>query len=283
MQAIFEPILIRYDGLDADQHLIEMGYLSESLNGISRILSTSATYAATLKHVQRVDARLFRAYALLPDQHGCYEVLAVVGSIAQPSILHPLLGIAKPLYEALIAWIFAQQKKDDATVDAMKEVCVEALKQMGLTARSENEKQLEVMCEMVEALRDATKQAVQPVGVTCDQMTIRPTVPDVARIRIDRAAKETILEEPPTEVLPARPYTVLLSEIDIHTRGCRVSFAGEAEGRIKGIIADPVLTVAGDPYTKAMNERKPITVIAKAMVDAHGEIKRLVISDSVPE
>jgi hypothetical protein len=45
--SLIEPVRIRYDGLDADNHEIELSLLSESLHGISRIISVCSNFAVT--------------------------------------------------------------------------------------------------------------------------------------------------------------------------------------------------------------------------------------------
>jgi hypothetical protein len=61
--SIFDPILIRYDGLDATQHEIEISALGESLRGLSRVIGVAANFAATQRYVQHKDALSVRVVA----------------------------------------------------------------------------------------------------------------------------------------------------------------------------------------------------------------------------
>ena len=45
-ETLFPPIVVRYDGLDAERHEIELGALGESLQGVSRIIGVAANFAA---------------------------------------------------------------------------------------------------------------------------------------------------------------------------------------------------------------------------------------------
>ncbi len=50
-EIIDEPIRIRYDGLDATNHELELGSLAESLRGLSRIISVTGNFVATGRYV----------------------------------------------------------------------------------------------------------------------------------------------------------------------------------------------------------------------------------------
>ena len=250
--------------------------LSESLRGVGRILAVTSNYATTLKHVRRVDAMDVRVL-VAPPQSGSVEFLLVVGALLQ----HPLLSeYSQTLFEILIQQVFAHFKKDTDAENGMKEVAMKAIEELGVTSRHGLDVHAQTTRTMIEQLRDPVRGTVKPIGRTCKTITIGPVGLNKARVVLDAEAQQVITEEEQVQVSDLQSYEVYLSEIDLETKGCRVSFDLASEGRIRGEIADPILDIAENPYTTAMNERKSLTVQAKAVVDNEGVIKRLIISDS---
>lgn len=54
---------LRYDGLDAEKHEIELSSLGESLKGFSKILATAGTFALTQKYSRSTSTQEVKIYA----------------------------------------------------------------------------------------------------------------------------------------------------------------------------------------------------------------------------
>ena len=85
VDALGEPVLIRYEGLDADSHEIEIAAFADSLKGLSRIIGVAGNFAATQKFVQHKDALSVRVVAQPATSMG-----QTTGSPASP-ICHPVV------------------------------------------------------------------------------------------------------------------------------------------------------------------------------------------------
>ena len=229
--------------------------LSESLAGVGRILAVTGNYASTLKFIRRVDALDVRILAA-PSHPACVEFMAIAGAVVQPPIF---AALGQTLWESTIQWVFSHFRKDTDAVDAMKEVTLVALKEMGSLARDENERRHDEMLSMIESLRDATRATVKPIGITCEKITIGAVREDAPKSVLDADAKQAIMDEDIATILDAREYEVRLSEIDLQTKHCQVTFSEKDQKRTRGEISDPALGLAGDPYTTAMTERRSLT------------------------
>src|ERR1700674_4144449 len=76
----FLPIIIRYDGLDADDHFIELGLLGKSIQGASSLLGSAGSIAVTGKYAKQSQALSVRILAGPPQEH-CWELPAVIATI----------------------------------------------------------------------------------------------------------------------------------------------------------------------------------------------------------
>lgn len=54
---------LRFDGLDAEKHEIELNCLGESLKGFSKILATAGTFAITQKYTKNSAGHEVKVYA----------------------------------------------------------------------------------------------------------------------------------------------------------------------------------------------------------------------------
>lgn len=89
--AIGTPILIRYDGLDAEAHEIELAALAESLRGLARIIAVTGNFAATGRYVQHKDALDVRVVVGTPQAH-CFELWAFVRWAGEHALIATTVG-----------------------------------------------------------------------------------------------------------------------------------------------------------------------------------------------
>lgn len=76
----------RYDGLDAEKHTLELGSLSESLKGFSKILVTVGTFAATQKYIKNTPSQEVKIYAK-EARANCFSLDTVMDFVNQYQLL----------------------------------------------------------------------------------------------------------------------------------------------------------------------------------------------------
>lgn len=270
-----EPIVIRYDGMDADAHEIEIAALAESLKGLSRVIGVTANFAATERYVQHKDALSVRVVARAPEAH-CFEMLAVVKWAAEQPLI---AGTLATLSATLITYVFKRAARQQEEMKHLRGALDAAIKELGHRDQAIVDRLLGTIDKMADALRPAVKQAVAPIGETAQSMIIGDGRGGTSAT-IGTAEREAIMAEEPVEVTPEQTYHVILSEVDVTTGGCKVAFSDEPATRINGIITDPSIAVPHNPYVQALAAMKPLSVRAKATV-RDGTIERLHISDTV--
>lgn len=270
-------IPIRYDGLYAEQHKIELYTLGESLQGMARILAVVGHFAATgeyAKQMQALDAKVY-----LQETHAnCVTVDAALQFIKDYGLAEGALVVIVP---SLVAWLFdrrAEMKALKETAQKALDVLADNQKQKDLTHQQTVDRLVGVMERMAEALRPSLRAAVAPIGRSCKTMTIGSAPP------IDEAMAAAIRSEVPTDVSEAREWFVLISEMDLETATAKIRFADDeeiGEVRFKAEIKDPAFKLPGNAYRVAFSKELPIRVTGKATL-RDGEIQTLFITDAKP-
>jgi hypothetical protein len=274
--AIGEPILIRFDGLDADKHEIEMSALADSLGGIARIIAVSGNFAATMKFVQHKDAMAVRVVARPPEAH-CFEMWATVKWASE----HPLIATTVGgLFVVLVSYIFKRAAGQREEMRHLREALDAAIKELGTRDQQTVDRLLTTVDKMADALRPAAKQAVKPIGTTARSLTIG-SVDRSKGVTLDAADKAAITaDDAESEVDVERTYFVKITELDMESGACRVAFPGDdGNARISGRITDPAFSVPNNPYALAMASVTTLGVRAKAMIK-DGQIDKLFISNT---
>lgn len=276
MPGIFEPIIIRYDGLDAAAHEIDLMLLGQSLQGASRLIGVASHLALTGVYVSRAPAMSVRVLAL-PPQVRCFEVPVEVAGIIP---VLPLLSAAgraatKKAVEAIVNYIFARNGGRPSEAERAMEVVKAAIE----ANRDVTLKALDVADSVVKAANDqrpAVRSFAAPVGTSVSTAVIGG--PERAFV-IDQTAKEVIDYEEEPDIGPAQTFTVAVSELDIKTGSCKVALYGENDGRISAEITDPVVRSPRSPYSAAIHGQGWIKVTAKPHLRG-GQIEKLTISDT---
>jgi hypothetical protein len=63
MQHDFLPVVIRYDGMDADGHVIDLGLLGQSIQGASKLLGSAGSIVLTGQFAKKTKSMSVRVLA----------------------------------------------------------------------------------------------------------------------------------------------------------------------------------------------------------------------------
>lgn len=275
---IFDPIIIRYDGLDAEDHRIDLALLGRSLRGASRLLGVAGHIVSTGIYVSKVPAMSVRVLAAVP-QANCVEIPVYVQSLLP---LLPLLSdvgrdYAKKAVVAIVRYIFVRNTGSPEEVEMAMNVALAAV----AANEAVSLKSLDVALAVVRAGEDqrpAARDFASPVA----QSVVTAMIGDRREAFVVDAAAKGLIEGSKTavEIGPAQPFIVLVTELDIETGECKVKIQGVEVDRVDGDIADPVVANPRSPYSTALDGQYWITVMAKPHI-RDGRIEKLTISDTV--
>ncbi|MDR7225057.1 hypothetical protein [Aminobacter aminovorans] len=280
-----DPIRIKFEGLDADRHLVELEPLALSLRGASKLIASGGQVALIGRYSKRDVGNSVRVYAL-PPQPGSYDIwvhveagLGLAATAVVP--LLPYIDVAvrtaaTKATEALVNATIARWANRPKEMDAATTVAVTALQEMGHTTRAAMQ-----MAERLALSNHAgVKMLVNPIGTSAQTLQVGHSESGAFPVtETDRAEIEKV---EPIEIGAEKEMTVSISELDLVTKTCKVSIVGDDQPnrRVSGIVTDPLLSVPNNPYSTAFDKQIPIVVKCKPQY-SEGEIDRVFISDAV--
>jgi hypothetical protein len=294
-ETIVEPFVVRYQGRDADRHVLDAIALGRSLDGAGHVYSAVAHFCFFGDVPGRRYARRF----------ACYAQSSRPGSLDQFLYIAPIYGhyqLHAQIYNKAFSWLFGHvtdavkkiwTKPNEAT-KMLEELTALMKTQSGdhkevvqqfIAALSRSNTQLvdlhsqllNKLPDLADATRPAAKNFVEPVGKSCRSITAFPDSP--LEYQLGEAEAQAIKAGPASEVQDMATYNIeRISGINVDTGSCQVDLAGGV-GRVRGRITDPALTIPGNPYTEALNNQNRLTVEAKAVL-RNGELHSLFISNT---
>lgn len=271
---IGEPITIRYDGLDAEGHVIELMALGESIRGLGRIINVAANFAATQKYIQHQDAMAVRVVAKPPRAH-CFELTAILQWVSQNALAANVVG---GLTVILVSYIFAKLAGNKAEMKELRGALDTAIKELGNRDQKIVDRLLDTVDKMATALKPAAKQAVAPIGRTASTLSVYGN--GVQSIKVGLAEKEAIEAVEPPEISDEGTFIVRFHEMNIDNTSCKVSFEDAPDDRTSAVITDPVATLPNNAYANAFASQTYLQVRGK-VATRDDKIEKLYVSDIV--
>lgn len=273
-----EPIVIRFDGLDADKHQMELVGLAESLDGLSRIIAASGHFALTQEVSLRKDKQSVRV-VVSPPKEGCFLVHAFV----QFAHHHPLFGgysieAAAGLTVMVIGYTFARAAGKKEEMKLLSRALESSIRELGSRDQPTIDRLLTTVEHMADSLKPAVKRAVAPIGTSAHTLSVG-AASSAIRATIDEADKAAINSPAGLSVDDERDYVVLITELDMQTGACHAAIDREdPERRFSARITDPAFALPNNAYVLAMAAVETLAVRAKATI-RDGQIERLFISN----
>jgi hypothetical protein len=268
-------IIIRYDGLDAERHEIDMALFTDSIHGLARIIGVAGNFAATEKVILQKNAFVIKAVISTPQSH-CFEISVWLKWINENPLITTVVG---GLVVTLAAYICKKAAGDREEMRHLRGALDIAIRELGHRDESVVDRLLATIDKMADSLRPSARQAVAPIGQTARTFTIKSRDSAVAGGTFDAADKEAILSESPIEVGQEGVYAVRFTEMDVETGSCKVALDPITTERVSAKITDPDFLVANNKYVLALAAQATIKVTAKPTI-RDGEMEKLFISNT---
>lgn len=159
-----------------------------------------------------------------------------------------------------------------------------ALKQSLEQNQEIQERLLSTIDKMADGLVAASRQALSPIGRSCQTVSVLDKQKQPTTIFADKTVKEQLENQISQEITPETTYIGRISELDRITGTCKLSLDDDADTvRTSGQITDPLLQIANNPYVQAFANNSYLRFKAKAQLSQDGDIVKLFISDVVLE
>lgn len=269
----FKEIQIRYDGLDAEKHEIDLFEFGKSAQGLAKIIATVADFTATGNYQPKKKDLSYKV-AIKETKANCFSFMAIIEQIDSSPTLTLFAGtVSATIFTGSMAYVWAIITNKKAEMKALQESLGKAIEELG--RKDETTKLLATLERMALALIPAAKQAVSPIGNTCETLKFGEAGSYYATIdQEDKAAihgeKFTVTEE--------STYRVLIDEFDMRKKTCKVALRDDLQNRYSARITDPQAELANNKYALAMAKKAIVTIKAKTK-EFENITKEFVISD----
>jgi hypothetical protein len=279
----FEPIVLRYEGLEAADHRIDLSQVGQSLQGAAQLLGTAASIVATGEYARRPASMPVKILAGEPRGR-CWEIPAIIvstgASIAQIDLFAQIgRKLASEATAKIVNYVVARfETRSIKVTDTARalETVEKAMTELGQTSRHA----MDSVVRMAEMQRPAVRSLVVPIGLSVSTLQVGDS--SQGGILIDRELREAI--DAPVEAIveTARNHEILISEMDRLNQTCKFAFRDDQnpERRLSAQITDPIIQTPNDPYSAAFSAQRWIIVVGKLQRKG-GEADRLFISDII--
>jgi hypothetical protein len=264
-------IPIRYDGLDAERHQIDLYLLGESIRGLARILAVTGHFLSTGTYAKQFQALDVKVYVSEPKAN-CFSVHAVIEFAKQYQILSGSIV----MLPTLLSWIFARASNNRTEMKALQQSLDKAIAQIGAQNTELVPRLLSTLERLAESLRPAMRDAVAPVGKSCTRMSLGPETV------IDEPTAEAIRSTDADDLTNERSWVIRITELDRETASAKVRLEDDdalEDKRFRAVITDPAIALISNPYVYAFAGQQVIKVRGKATLK-DGEIQTLFISNA---
>jgi hypothetical protein len=272
-KALFEQVQVRYDGLDAEKHEIDLYEFGKSAQGIAKIIATVADFSLT-GNFQPNKKDLCCKVSVKETKANCFSFMAIIEHIDKSPTLTLFAGtVSATIFTGSLAYVWACITNKKAEMKALENTLSKAIEELG--RKDETTKLLATLEKMALALIPAAKQAVSPIGNTCDTLKFGENGSYYATI--DKEDKAEIHGEKFT-VTNETQYRVLIDEFDMRKKTCKVALRDDLQTRYSAKITDPQAELANNKYALAMAKKAIVTIKAKTK-EYENITKEFVISD----
>lgn len=273
------PFEIRYEGMDAADHRIDMAALAESLDGFSRIYAVVGHYISTGQYAKQMQALNVKAYAQ-ESEAKCFNISAVLDFASSAGLFQGVMGAA---LTAIVAYVIHRNSGNKEEMKHLKDLLEQ---QLGFS-KQVTERMMDTIDRLSDGLRPSVKKAVSPVGDTCSRIDLY--IEGQKHQTMDQALKDSLVDDSESQIISERVYVVEISEMDRIRRTCKVHLVGpdteestEEDGtprRINADITDPAALLEPNVYMEAWFRSTKLNVKAKALL-RNGLIAKMYISDT---
>ena len=264
-----QAFVVRYEGGDAQQHVLDMRQLGESLVGIERLVNTGLYvlqhgerpgHGRVLKSVVRVSTPQPGSLEFIPDLvAGVYPLLSDsfvqshIGAILRQLVKIPLLAMGG--------------REDEAqarTNDLLEKTLAASEREAERRERADQRRHREQMkvYELLSHQRayEAARNAVSPVGKGCDCMQISD---DETSDTVTPIMAEAIRTRGSVKIGEPKELSVLVDGFIHRTRQLRVVHPEVPDRLVTAYVQDPAFDVTPNIYTEAASSRKRLRVHAR--------------------
>jgi hypothetical protein len=280
-ERIFDPIPISYQGLIAENHLVDAQQFGRSLMGVGK-LANSICHELLFDKVTHDPRSYHVRFCVLPShENGLLQEIVGVLMTGMPLFSPIAMEIGKVFVEQMIkAMVNNVLQKPSDTSKALDVIAKVATDHANL-ARSMHEghmsdkaKLFDIMKHLIDENRRPLRELPDPIGKSVRTIQLGRKDP----IIIDEPSAEVLRSHEPLKLGDDVEYDVQIEGVFKTNGACKVRIL-KTNKIVSGKIADPALDKINNVYTRALNEGEALHVVAKPTLK-HGKIHTLFITSA---
>lgn len=271
---------LRFDGLDAVNHRIDMRLLGRALLGAEAAIHDGYWLAIERSPDRGRKRTEISVQAYVPEAK-CYEVqgaiVAVAGVLPFAYDVATSLGVdyIKHMLSAIL--LYHGGRRSDATAHMDK--ALDIIKEQGAATERMHTVTMDAMVRVVESARRSAADIVAPVGPSANILRIgAPGMTDTTDI--DVAVADAIRSTQPLQVSDMVDVSVKFDALVRATRKAKVYLDEAGERAVPAEIRDPAYDEFPNLYSEAFHQDHALMVTAKISRRDDGEIVKIHIMDA---
>lgn len=258
---------VRFDGLDAEHHLIDMKHLGRSMVGLDQVISDSVFLATEGRLPRRGELRPLVVKVEAP-RAACVELAGIVETAAGllPIAIQVLAENGTKFLFEYISFMLKfrggkRKEADDHLMEAYR-LLNEDRKDERRAIFENEERWREHSLQLVDRVTGALKEAVTPLGRTAETLSLSgpPGTPPTV---IDVPMAEAMRSKEPLEVGEMTRMRLRVDGMIKHSRLLKVEIDGDPGRYINAEVRDPAFDVRPNIYTEAVSRDVILEVDAK--------------------
>ena len=283
---IFDPIPISYQGLFADQHLVDAQQFGRSLVGVSK-MANSVCHDLLFDRVTHDPRKYQVRFCVGPSkENGLLQEIFAVVVLGLPLFTPLVLKVGSVFVEQMIKAMISKVLNKPSDTSKALDVISQVAAQNAELSRSMHEGHLQdkdrlfgLVDHLVKENRRSLRELPEPVGRTVRSMLIGRKDPIV----IDEAVAEVLRSTTGAlELGDTVEYDVEVVGVFKNNGVCRLKLLGE-DRVVLGKISDPALDEPNNIYTNALHAGGVLHVVGKPTIKDGKLHKLFVISATTPE
>lgn len=239
-------IEIKYDGIDADDHVIDMRLFGESLIGLEKALSLGLN-SLTNGSIPRSRAKPTLEIKATAPRPGSVTFDAIVewAKGALPLVvLKEGATIARLLVSAVIKRNAGQKKQAEADVDRIVD--------LAKINAADREAERAFVRDVIDKLAPSAAQIVAPVGRSCEALSISDGSETTA---FDVPMAQAVRSKADLEVGEMKAMRLRIDGVVVHTRSLKVEDPNEPGHFVSAEVRDPAFTDGENIYTTSVTKQ----------------------------
>jgi hypothetical protein len=283
---------LKYEGLDADKHILDTLQLSTSLEGNARLYRLVAHYCFYGEVIKPRSPSDLHCFAM-PSKEGSFEETLVIIT----GVVHQIPAFAD-VYKSSLDWLISKvmgyikdKLSGQGDVNELAEIIklqtekdaeLKAILANGLIKSNDqlaslHSKLIDTLPLLVEAAQPSMRKALRPVGKSCSTMTQFTHLEEP--VLVSEAEALAIRSDEDLVVGKADYFNInRFHSLSLDSGACRIEVDGY-EGLINGKVDDITLKQPANAYSNALNLHLALTVRARP-VFKNEELHRLFITEA---